>query len=130
MAGEWDEPVYNNDESYAGAGIYTMFKVSIGFTADATNGSIPPLTLSNLPSAFIADVRVKFTGGSEPNNIDLSILDEDGIEVVNVQAITGSQNIFMASRPSLMNTLVVKLTGNTATGAKGTLILYLLSNRR
>ena len=129
MAGSWSQIEYRDMDEYIGA-TKNMFAVSAVFTADASAATIPDLSLSGIPSAFLTDVGIVFDGTTHPNTLTITVKDIDGATAYTASSITATSRLSVSERPSLVRGCTASFSANGTNSAKARVTLYFASNLR
>lgn len=132
MAGSWSKVTARGLDKITGGNPLNMVALTAEFTADAANGSIPDLNLTDYPLAFITDIGVKRDATTPPNGCAILIKDVDGLTIhpEDTLSFAASGRYVITDRPSCVGGVIISVSGNTTNSAKAVVTIYCALNQR
>lgn len=99
-----------------------LYIIKSTFTADATDASIPTLTIPCVAAKFLG-YGVKF-GATGPNTMTITLTDTDGVTAFTEASVTASKRNTVSAPVPIVGDLTMAITGNDTNSAVATIILY------
>lgn len=129
MAGSWTDPTIKKGTFNGERFRY----ISATWTGDASDGSVPVLTVSSsLPnfSGLLLNCRVIFSGTATPTECDITVTDKDGIDLLggaatSTNALTASGMVSLSPPQPFAEAMYVNIaTAADNASDSATVVLY------
>jgi len=120
MAGSWAEEVEWR-KGYLNNAYSRPVGVVKSFVADATDGSIPDETVSDV-SGLLTGIDVEFDGTTPPNALVVVIKTIGGITVVTGTSLTASGRVPVSPPVDLAGGYIISCSTNTTNSAEGNVV--------
>jgi hypothetical protein len=117
-AGSWADLTYR--KGYLNGALQRPYGLEKTFTADASNGSVPEVTISEV-SGLLAGIDVEF-GSPAPNSVTVAVKTVGGITLFTSSALTASGRVEIDPHISFAGGLKLLVTTNTTNSAIATIV--------